>query len=106
MICGFNRDELNPEVSPKNELCITHHKRGSARQCRLKEQRLTVLSLHVYIFFALVAAELIISLEMSLPVVDIGSAEMSDRGFVCVLGAILDCSTSGGIRSTKQHVIS
>ena len=61
---------------------------------------------HVYIFFALVAAELIISLEMSLPVVDIGSAEMSDRGFVCVLGASLDCSTSDGSRSTKQHGIS
>ena len=32
--------------------------------------------------------------------------EMSDRGFVCVLGASLDCSTSDGIRSTKQHGIS
>ena len=57
-------------------------------------------------FFVLVAAELIISLEMSLPVVDIGSAEMSDRGIVCVLGASLESSTSGGIRGTKQHGIS
>ena len=49
------------------------------------------------------------SLEMSLPVVDIGSAEMSDRGIVycvCVLGASLESSTSGGIRGTKQHGIS
>eukprot|EP00956_Cyclotella_meneghiniana_P015808 scaffold24550_cov60-Cyclotella_meneghiniana.AAC.13 len=30
-ICGFNREELNPEISPKNELRITHHKRGRAR---------------------------------------------------------------------------
>ena len=30
---------------------------------------------------------MIISLEMSLPVVDIGSAEMSDRGIVCMCSA-------------------
>eukprot|EP00956_Cyclotella_meneghiniana_P011571 scaffold16263_cov39-Cyclotella_meneghiniana.AAC.3 len=46
-ICGFNRDGLNPKVSPKNELCITHHKRGRASQCRLKVQRLTASSLQV-----------------------------------------------------------
>ena len=35
------------------------------------------------------AAELIINLEMSLPVVDIGSAEMRDHGFVCLAPALI-----------------
>ena len=108
-ICGFNRDGLNPKVSPKNELCITHHKRGLQVNAGWKYKDSQHRHFRFRYFFVLVAAELIISLEMSLPVVDIGSAEMSDRGIVycvCVLGASLESSTSGGIRGTKQHGIS